>query len=326
MKKSNSLFGSFSGLFFIVTLVAGLLFMFTGCNQDESTVLDPINEGNPDEELAKLADEDDVLNSFEPNFNEDGLTNFLAKTNEVIYPVKIWQRAVLVDRNIDIEYDTDTTATGYMTKTFDATLFIAAFFEDPGDSLQQGTEPDSVYEKSFTTVVSRVIKYEKRTSFRNPLGSWKITSVSLPEGGTGSPNINITKMTLSRDGEDDIIVENPNEYLLSRNELENQIPVLIPFQEVTVNIELESAYPDTDYVTLTWGASKGRLQRSKKKLEMISENFDGQFYQREYEQYYEANSFPGYFHAIIQAVPFQVANDDATPVEKNSWGIPYIVR
>ena len=131
-------------------------------------------------------------------------------------------------------------------------------------------------------------------------------------------------MTVFLPSGDEIIVDEPNDYYLSRNDgLRTQIPVLAPGESVTIRIELETAYADTDYVALTYGANRTRFNRAKKIFELVSSELIGDVYRKVYEQTYTSHQFPGYYHAVISAVPWIVVNDDAAPVESNSWAIPY---
>ena len=59
---------------------------------------------------------------------------------------------------------------------------------------------------------------------------------------------------------------------------------------------------------------------------MVSSTQTGNGYDKVYEQTFETHQWPGYFHAVINATPRQVVTDDSTPVESNTWGIPYIVK
>ena len=91
-------------------------------------------------------------------------------------------------------------------------------------------------------------------------------------------------------------------------------------------MELTSAYADTDFVTLTFGADRFGMHRTKKKFELISSTQNGNVYDKVYEQTYRTHQYVGFYHAIINAMPKQVVFDDATPVEMESWGVPYFVR
>jgi len=317
MKKKN-----FTKRFFIPLFLLGLLTFFAGC-QNEMTV-EPQDSDEPTTNqtaLEKIVDQDSSLASFEENYNEDGLMDFMGKTNTAIYPFRVGHKMRLVSRNLDIEYDNDTTATGTLTKTFEGILFIAASY----DSL--GEVADTVIEKPFTSTITRKLIFKKVANTDYPFRNWKIAAISLPEGGTQSPNIDITKLTIFLPGGDTMVVESPNDYFLRRAQgWWRQIPLLRRGESVTLRVELFSAYEEDDFVTLTFGADRFGHHRAKRKFELVSSTSVGGGFEKIYEQTYTSNQFPGHYHAIINAMPQQVVYDDATPVEIESWGIPYFVR
>ncbi|MBS4034678.1 MAG: hypothetical protein KGZ85_09455 [Ignavibacterium sp.] len=307
--------------YFLPFFILALITFFAAC-QDNS-IVDP--EVTSDRQaMEKLVEEDSVLNSFEPNFNEDGGVGFLGKVNADIYPFKVWHRMRLVNRNLTIDIQGDT-AYGVVTNTFEGILFIAATY-DPN-----ATTPDTVVQKPFTSTVTRNIIFVKIDRNANPERNWRIAAISLPEGGTQSPNIDITKFTAFLPNGDTLIITSPNDYYLIRNWQHwwrwRHIPVLQPGQEVLLRVELTSAYSDTDFVTITFGADRFGMHRLKKRFELISSTPNGNLYDKVYEQTFTPRPLAfGFFHAIVNATPKQVIFDDSTPVEMESWGVPYFVR
>ena len=126
--------------YFLPFLLLGLIAVFFGC-QDEM-VVDPIQtEPTTDQgALEKIVDEDSVLTSFDFNYDEEGLMDFLGKVNTDIYPFRVGQKMRLVNRTLSIDIQ-DTIAYGTLTKTFEGLLLIAASY----DSL--GSEPDTIIKK-----------------------------------------------------------------------------------------------------------------------------------------------------------------------------------
>jgi len=315
MKNLNSLItNSLIALF--------LFFLFAACNEDSSLVEPTSSE---QDQIQKLIDEDEIIQSFEPNYNEDDamdfVTNGLAKA---IYPVRVGQKMVLVNRNINIDIQGDT-AYAFITNTFRGILFIAAS-DDPFSTIDSNTV-DTLIQKGFTSTMTRNVVLVKRTVQIDPLKKWRIHSISLPEGGVITENIKITKMTIYLPSGNEIVVDSPNDYYLTRDPgLLRQLPIIGRGQEVTIRMEVRSKDEETDFVSLTWGAIRtGRHHRSKKLFELVSSEFDGQYYNKVYENTWRANHWPGFKHAIINAMPKQVIFDDETPVETSTWGIPYLV-
>jgi hypothetical protein len=67
-------------------------------------------------------------------------------------------------------------------------------------------------------------------------------------------------------------------------------------------------------------------QRSRKLFELVSSTPNGDGWDKVYEQTFNAHTYPGFFHAVLNAMPRQVIFDDATPVEAESWGVPYVIH
>ncbi|MEE9429627.1 MAG: hypothetical protein V3V16_01225 [Melioribacteraceae bacterium] len=307
-------------------LIAAIFILFTtiACNEENSLTL-PEGEITTDQQaLEKIVETDEAIESFEPNYNEDEAMEFvLGKTATEIFPVRIGQKMRMIDKNLSVVFEGDS-AYGTLTKTFKGILFIVASL----DSLSRDSLDLNVYEKEFTTTVTRKILFVKIDNSDRPLRNWKIAAVSLAEGGTLTDNIAIKNMTIFLPNGESIYIEEPNEYFLSRGPgLKRDIPILSKFETVNVQVELQSLYADADFVTLTYGAIKGkRFKRAKKRFELKRENFDGTFYNRLYEAEYKIHDIRGFRHAIVNAYPYQVFKDSDAPVESNSWGIPYVVK
>lgn len=293
--------------------------LFIGCN--ESAIEPESSEPTTDKEaMLRLADEDSAISSFEPNYNEEDAMSFLGKTEAEIYPFKVGHKVRLVNRNMDINVVGDT-AYGSLTKTFEGTLIIAASYS------AGAAEPDTIIRKPFTSVITRKLIFVKVANTTFPYRNWRIAAISLPEGGALSPNIDIQKLTVFLPNGDTLIVNSPNDYFLKRGfGWWRELPIIAKNQPTTLRLEVYSAYADTDFVTLTYGADIKGLHRAKRKFVLISSVPSGNGYDKVYEQTYVTHQFPGHYHAIVNAFPKQVIFDDATAVESETWGVPYFVK
>ena len=308
--------------FFLPMLLLAFLTFFVGC-QDDTTVQTTAEITTDQQAFEKLADEDSVLMSFEPNYNEEGEMEILGKINTEFYPFRVGHKMRLVNRTITINFQGDT-AYGLVTKTFEGVLFIKGSY-DPN-----AANPDTLITKAFTSVVTRNVVFIKIAKTEFPIRNWRIAAISLPEGGTQSPNIDITKFTAFLPNGDTLVINSPNDYYLVRHWgwwwRWHHVPVINRGEDVLLRVELTSAYADTDFVTLTFGGDRNGMHRAKRKFELISSTPNGNVFEKVYEQTFTTHQFPGFFHAIINGMPKQVVYDDSTPVEMESWGIPYFVR
>lgn len=303
-------------------LLLAFISFFIGC-QDNMTV-QPNDQITTDKQaVQKLADEDSLLVSFEPNFNEEGEMDILSKVSAEIYPFRVGHKMRLVNKTLTVDFQGDT-AYGLITKTFEGVLYIKGSYNPAS------TKPDTLITKAFTSVITKNVIFIKVAHTDSPAKNWRIAAISLPEGGTQSPNIDITKFTAFLPNGDTLVINSPNDYYLVRNWGQwwrwHHVPVINRAADVLLRVELTSAYADTDFVTLTFGADKFGMHRSKKKFELVSSTQNGNVYEKVYEQTFQSHQFPGFFHAIINAMPKQVVYDDSTPVEMETWGVPYFVK
>ena len=309
----------------IVTLSI-LLLGTMACNEENSLTL-PEGEVTTDQQaLEKIVETDEAIESFEPNYNEDQAMSFvLGKTAQEIFPVRVGQKMRMIDKNLNVVFEGDT-AYGTLTKTFEGILFIVASTDSITENLDRADL--TVYKKSFTTTTTRKIIFVKKDNSKNPMKNWKISAVSLVEGGTLTDNVAIKSMTILLPNGESINVEEPNEYFLSRGpSLRRAIPILAQFKTVTVQVELQSVYSDKDFVTLTYGALRSnKMKRAKKRFTLQREEFDGTYYNRLYEAEWRIHQSKGFRHAVVNVYPYQVIKDSEAPVESNSWGMPYVVK
>jgi hypothetical protein len=271
--------------------------------------------------LEELVEEDSVLASFEPNFDE-GDPESLGKIDAEIYPFKVGQRMRLINKTLNIEFQ-DTIAFGHLTLSFEGTLFIAASYDS------NAVHPDTVIRKPCSVVVTKNIIFRKIANTPQPARNWIIAAISLPEGGTTNQprSIDILKLTAYFQNGDTLVIESPNDYYLRRGwGFWKQIPRLSTGQSVTLKLEVYSEFEEADYVTLTFGANKWIQHRAKKIFDLESSVQSGNGWLKVYAQTFASHQFPGFYHAVINAMPKQVIHDDAVSVEFECWGFPYVVR
>lgn len=305
-------------------IILGLAVLLAGCKDSvNAPETNPISGTDP-AVFETLAEQDSTIESFEPNYNEQDAMTFLGKTLTDIYPLRVGQKMRRVSKEYEVN-EVGDTAYVKVIKTFEGVLYIKASYTPPDSNTQAAA--DTLIEKPFTTVMTRNLIFAKKQIGDIPLQNWRLVAVSLPAGGTLTDNINITKLTITFANGDQMVITNPNDYYLTRDlPIWKQIPVVARNEEVLLEVAVTSAYADTDFVTLTYGANKHGLHRAKRKFELISSVQNGSFYDKIYQQKFTTHQFPGHFHAIINAFPRQVIFDDAAPVEVKTWGLPYIVK
>ncbi|GAB4145490.1 MAG: hypothetical protein Fur0015_12730 [Ignavibacteriales bacterium] len=297
------------------------MFSFFAC-QEKDNIVTPTSGGSV---FKQLVESDDDILSFEPNYNEEDAMSFLGKLSKTVYPVKIGQNMKLVSRDLQVDSSAET-AIGVLTEIFDGKLIIAGSFSEPTNPMFN--KVDTVITKNFSTTVVRKIKFERVNSSISKK-NWRIVSVSLPQGGTDNQSVKISKMIVTLPNGDTIDVTSPNDYWLDRFPgVRHQIPVINRGQGVTLTVEVKSLYDGEDFISLTFGAIRGQgHHRTKAKFDLVSSEFDGTYYNKVYTQTWNEVMQPmGHKHAIVNALPMSSVNDTETPVEENSWGMPYIIK
>ncbi len=87
------------------------------------------------------------------------------------------------------------------------------------------------------------------------------------------------------------------------------LPNINKGEATSVRVEIKSAYADRDFFSMTFGADKKGLYRTKRISTLVSQTFDGQFYTRVYKQSFVTHNWVGHFHTIITAMPRQLAEN-----------------
>lgn len=296
-----------------------------GCKENNTTA--PVEPGpNTDADaITELITEDTSTVSFESNFNEEtSLGIDLGKITTQIYPVKVGRKVTGVTRNATVNISGDS-AFATVTYTFTCELIIAASHDSAG--FNDTLTIDSVYRKPYTTTATRKLIFVRVGNSNRPKNNWKLSAVSLIQGGTSSTNIAIQKLTVYLPSGDSLVITSPNDYYLIRGiGSRKMIPTVSKNQTVSLKVEIFSAFEQDDFVTMTYGADVRGLHRAKRKFNLVSSTPVTGGYYKVYTQSYTTHQFGGYYHAIIDLMPRQVIFDDSTPVESKYWGMPYLVN
>lgn len=303
------------------------LIMAAGCN-NSVTGPSPVNSGQSNlqpadkQAMTQMAEQDSAMSSFSPNYNENQNVNYLGKTSGAITPVFVWQHVILKDKNYDFNEVGDSVYVK-ITKTFEGVLNIVASTQDTT------RKPDTIVTKNFTTVMTRQLLFERVDSTDNPFRNWKLVGISLVSGGTTTDNFNINKLTATMSDGTSLVIDSPENYFIAREKRWgwwHHFPEIKTRDTVTVSVELYSAYADTDFVTLTYGADFFGTHRNKSRLELVSSTPSGGGFIKVYEKTFNVGDYHGYFHAVLNAFTKQSIYDDSAPVESKTWGLPYRVR
>jgi len=296
---------------------------FIGCKNSPT---DPIDNSQTTEKAAleKMVIEDSAISSFEANYDEEGMMEMsgpmgFGKISSEIFPVKVGRKITSVTRTFTINEISDTTAEGNLVIVFTGNLLIGVT-KDTSIRVV-----DTVITKPFVTTVERNIKFVKVANTAYPKMNWRIASSSVTKGGTNSPNIYIKSIKAYLPSGDSVIISDPLNYYFSHGlGRMKEMPSVAMNQEVTLVVEIYSAYAAEDFVALTFGGGQGPMhKRVKGKFTLVSDDGLGN---KVYSQKFHSHPVRGHSHTVIDAMPVQVVKDDAAPVESSAWGFPYIVK
>lgn len=340
MKKIKSL---------IVMSLAALLFVvvISACN-DPIGVEEP-SHNNEVKAFMKLAENSPSINSFTPSYSDEDAEMMSQRLAKDFYPMKVHQKFTLTDKSLTLEKDSTTAICTYVQK-FDGTLILAGSFQK--ETIGVKSRIDTVIEKSFSTTITRLIKFDRIDSTGNDTLDWKVSGVSLPAGGTEGDEIVISKITLTaRDGSE-LLIDNPNTFFFDVGRDKNHdfdddeenlesfgfgIGTKIKFwkklhtwynknQYVKMSVEVISNTEDPDVLTITHGASMNGKHKSKENFELVSTVPEGDLFRKIYERTWKTDSRAGRKHVVINAIPRLSVYDSESPVVEKTWGVPYKVQ
>ncbi|MFA7421525.1 MAG: hypothetical protein WCZ90_17710 [Melioribacteraceae bacterium] len=346
-KKGTLMRQSAIAKLFIVTLLVAVF--VAGCdNLFESNEPQSSNSVET-QKFMKVAENSSSVNSFTPNYNEEQAMALAGSLGKDVYPIKIGQKMNLIEKNLTLEKDS-TTATGTLTQKFEGRLIIQGSFKQPTIGIRQTV--DTTIEKTFTSVITRIIQYKKVGNSGNDEFDWKVDAVSLPYGGTEGENIQIVRIILTSQDGTELVIDDPNAYLfkVGREKIEdddeedddnhgfengfgshghawkNLLTWYKKNQTVKLTVEVLSTTQDPDFLSVTYGAALNGNTKSKEKFDFVSSQQEGSIYRKVYERKWRTNYHAARMHAVINAFPRTVVYDIDTAVEVKTWGIPYRVK
>ncbi len=342
MKRYYALFLS---LFLLITFALVL----NSC-KDPLGINDPqTSNGIESQKFMKIAESSSSVNSFAPNYSEGQAMTLAGVMGKDLYPIRIGQKMKLVDKSLALVKDS-TTATGTLVQKYDGTLIIEGSFQQPTIGIR--SHVDTTIQKTFSTTITRLIEYKKVANTGNDTLDWKVSAISLPNGGTTGDNIQISKITLTSQDGTEVVIDDPNAYFFKvgkekQNDDDSEDNDNHDFgvgfgagghgwkslltwykenQPVKLSVEILSTSPDPDFLTITYGAMMNGNTGTKEKFDLVSSVQEGTHYRKVYERKWYTHSYAARMHAVINALPRTVVYDTNTSVEEKTWGIPYRVK
>ncbi len=300
-------------------LALSLSLLIYGCTK-ESEIVSSLS--NSDKEVIKqIIESDDFIASVDAALNDGTYLppdfDFGSLLKE-FYPLR-WGRIVKkVTKEYAYDQVNDTLVIVAITRTVESDLKIA------GTYTAGNTTPDTVITKPLTEVFKRKVQVVKVSSADTVrAGRWRIWAVSLVQGGTQNSNIVIKKISLTLPNGNVVEVTDPLNQFYRPGFLWHRdgVPSFNPSALVKFTVTVQSATPDTDIVSMTYGVNRFGFFRARKLFQLVSSTSG--------EEVYEANvkvhMHRGSFNAMVHAISRESLYDDSAPISVSVWGVPYVV-
>jgi hypothetical protein len=294
------------------------IFLISGCTK-ESELTSTLTSADK-EAIKQIIESDDFISGADVALNDGTYLppNFeFGSLSKEFYPLR-WGRVVKkVTKDYNYEQVNDTLVIVTITRTVESDLKIA------GSYTQGKTTPDTVITKPLTEVFTRKVQVVKKENADAPNArKWRIWAVSLVQGGTQNSNITIKKITLTLPDGNTIEVTDPlNQFYRPGFLGRHGVPSFNPSALVKFTVTVQSATPDTDIVSMTYGVDRFGFFRARKLFKMVSSSGNEEVYEAELKVHLHR----GNFNAMIHAISRESLYDDSAPVSVSVWGVPYVV-
>ena len=310
-----------------VTLV---MFFVSGCK----TLLNSSSDELTDDEAAIH----DLVNSDQEMFNVEGVSddghqdaeycNFdVGKASESINTIRFGRHGRPRLESIQVEFPDDTTAVATIVHSFDGEFVVVA--RDTTDSLVWG----NIYRKEMANTVTRKAIFRKRPELMAVnltadgalvRRGWVLDQVSMIDGFSDGTTLSIEKMVVDlpdTDTEEDIVVTNPLEHYMEKNE----IPTLSVRDTVKVYMTLSNSNEWGEIVLLHYGTNH-HFHRARKWFNDEGLYPDKVAGDKVYSGYWVVRQRRGVYQAFADGIDWGTIYDDAASYNSVFWGTPYRVR
>ncbi|HAL55370.1 MAG TPA: hypothetical protein DCP63_02540 [Bacteroidetes bacterium] len=240
------------------------------------------------------------------------------KLNDRGYPLK-WGRVIrTVSKSVAFEEMGEECVIATITRVMNGVLKISAPY-------QLSTRMrHSVIEKPFKEQSVRKAQFLRIGKTKDSSKNWKLNAVSLITGGTENANVSIDELNLRAPSGEWISLKSPNENIWPFGVNSPHITTVDGETDVEVAVRLESTEVEPNMVVVRSGYKGKWGQRTL--LPLKFENALGDRYIHTYENTVRAQSRPGVFHAVVEAISRETLCDLEAPVLTRFWGIPYAVQ
>ena len=314
----------------LVVLSAIFLFI-SGCNKSDNTVSSTMTDDQYIQYVVSngysstSTDEDNVM-STEISDLDTGLVSDNGGNMSPIDSLQKWGRRISnVSINFNIETQGDSLKVVHVTRTITGNYLILGWV---GGQSELITKP-------YTEVFNRNITFRRVDTKPNPALNWRLYKVSMLSGGTTTPQVGNTYVSITKVEVYLNNVQTPTYTLLGPDFTQNVfttikfggagIPTLNRGDQLTVKVYTTSQNSAIDYVAFHWARNTFGFHRIPFNLE--SQTGNGPFY-RVYSKTFSiySNHRLGVFNSYLSASTHESLYDDTiTDFASSEIGTPYKV-
>lgn len=306
---------------FSVTMLFALGLFLSSCDSN------PTNPELEEEiELIKQAimEEEDLINveglddegAQPPAYDSDNV----GKSTDQIEPLRYGRRGRFALESIEVEFDSDTTATATIIHSLNGEFMILAM-----DSTDSSVVIQPIAKPMTNTIVrkAQLIKVRDTGELR---ADWRITKVSMVMAESEEPTIDIQEVRVDLPGDTtDIVITDPLNTFFNRHE---GIPTLSRGDTVTVLVTLSNSndFPPEPGETVTLRHRMRRFQRARKTFNDEGVGPDAVAGDGVFTAQFVIRGHFGFHHSAVDVIDHGTLYDDAAPYNSVVWAVPYRVR
>jgi hypothetical protein len=228
------------------------------------------------------------------------------------------------ERNVEIIYDTDSTATAHIHTKFEG-RFVTILPEPSGDTLIFVR-----HVKPLVQEIERIVHLWKFRDLPNRRLNWKIKNISMAEGKSVENSVEIMKVEVYPQDQDEVEISDPLEYWQNGVNLFTfprwtEVRMVVTVRNTSPNpVIFPENTESTELVRLHYGRNR-HGHHGRTVLNWIGKDENGD---NMYEGIWTVKQFSGYHHSVIDVIDNGTilrSDPDEYPYNSNTWSTPYRV-
>lgn len=338
--KVYSRFGK--NIFVLTGMFTVLFFLFGACQSPMEVPLSLFEEAQPYFEFVMINEdffvsEEEVLNDPEQN----GFFREMNFDGAQFTPIIIRRVVTSIDRTFSYEFENNDIVNVTMIRTIEAELRMRGTV--------RGSDGVSMVIKEFSETAERRAKFTRVSNTGIIEDDWKLTAISLMDGGTQEREFAIAHIKMEIRGGRTFDFTDPLDTYLQIGNTDGGVPAanLTQFRQSGFRLEItvESKNPDPETLFLRHGGvfaggrtdAPGYMRRARIPFESEQEGANDLYVRTYVIDWTPFADFAGVvargsdiktgrLSAIVEVVSHDSFHDTAASVQTNYWGVPFIIQ